>query len=164
VAGVWGYGQAAEGIPLILQGLAVRRAMGTNLLPFLRTTLAEVYGMAGRPEDGLARLAEAEKLVETTQERWAEAEMYRIRSKLLLSSNENALAEESYCRALAVAREQSAKFWELRASLALAHLWRTQGKVRQARGLLTPVYGWFTEGFDTRDLKEAKGLLEELAA
>jgi predicted ATPase len=77
--------------------------------------------------------------------------------------HEDAAAEDSYCRALAVARKQQAKSWELRAAMSLARLWRDQGKVQQARELLAPVYGWFNEGFDTRDLKEAKALLEELS-
>ena len=154
-------GQAEEGIPLLLQGIAIRRAAGTNLLlPFFLTTLAEVYGMAARPKEGLDRLAEAAKVVETTQDRWAEAEMHRLRGTLLLSMHEHAAAERSYRHALAVARRQTAKFWELRAALDLARLLRDQGKRQEARELLAPVYGWFTEGFDTRDLKEAKALLE----
>jgi predicted ATPase len=133
------------------------------LLPvFFLTTLAEVYGMAARPNEGLDRLAEAAKIVETTQDRWAEAEMHRLRGTLLLSVHEHAAAERSYRHALAVARRQTAKFWELRAALDLARLWRDQGKRQEARELLAPVYGWFTEGFDTRDLKEAKALLDEL--
>ena len=158
-------GQAAEGVPLFLQGVAIRRAAGSNLLlPFFLTTLAEVYGMAAQPEEGLYWLAEAAKIMETTQDRWAEAEMHRMRGTLLLSMHEHAAAEDSYRHALAVARRQSAKFWELRAALDLARLWRDQGKAQQARELLAPVYGWFTEGFDTRDLKEAKALLNAAAS
>ena len=157
-------GQTAEGIPLLLQGLADLRATGCSvLLPFFLTTFAEVYGMAAQPEEGLDRLAEAAKLVETTQERWIEAEMHRLRGTLLLSMHEHAAAEDSYHRALAVARQQQTKFWELRASMSMARLWRDQGKRDEARDLLAPVYGWFTEGFDTLDLKEAKPLMEELA-
>ena len=157
-------GQAEEGIPLLLQGIAIRRAAGTNLLlPFFLTTLAQVYGMAARPKEGLDCLVEAAKIVETTQDRWAEAEMHRMRGTLLLSMHEHAAAERSYRHALAVARRQTAKFWELRAALDLARLWRDQGKRDEARELLAPVYGWFTEGFDTLDLKEAKALLDELA-
>ena len=158
-------GQAEEGIPLLLQGIAIRRAAGTNLLlPFFLTTLAQVYGMAARPKEGLDWLVEAAKIVETTQDRWAEAEMHRMRGTLLLSMHEHAAAERSYRHALAVARRQTAKFWELRAALDLARLWRDQGKRDEARELLAPVYGWFTEGFDTLDLKEAKALLDELHA
>jgi predicted ATPase len=103
-------------------------------------------------------------LAETTKERWCEAEVYRMAGEItLLSSKLDAAKAETYFRrALAIARQQQAKSWELRASMSLARLWRDQGKVQQARELLAPVYGWFTEGFDTRDLKEAKALLEEL--
>jgi class 3 adenylate cyclase/predicted ATPase len=157
-------GQTAEGIPLLLQGLADLRATGCSvLLPFFLTTLAEVYGMAAQPEEGLDRLAEAAKLVETTQERWIEAEMHRLRGTLLLSMHEHAAAEDSYHRALAVARQQQTKSWELRAAMSMARLWRDQGKRDEAHDLLAPVYNWFTEGFDTLDLKGAKALLDELA-
>jgi predicted ATPase len=94
----------------------------------------------------------------------AEAEMHRLRRTLLLSMNEHAEAEKSYREALSVAQRQSAKFWELRAATSLARLWRDQGKRDEARDLLAPVYGWFTEGFDTFDLKEAKALLDGLAS
>jgi predicted ATPase len=126
-------------------------------------TLAEVYGMAGQPDEGLDRLAEAANLVETTQERWAEAEMHRLRGTLLLAMNEHAAAENSYRHALAVAQRQSAKFWELRAATSLARLWRDQGKRTEARDLLAPIYGWFTEGFETPVLQDAKALLDQLA-
>jgi predicted ATPase len=103
--------------------------------------------------------------VETTKERWCEAEVNRIAGDIALLSPEPdvATAKAYFERALAVARQQHAKSWELRAAMSLARLWRDQGKVQQARDLLAPVYGWFTEGFDTRDLKEAKALLEELS-
>jgi class 3 adenylate cyclase/tetratricopeptide (TPR) repeat protein len=157
-------GQAAEGIPLLLQGVVDLGATGGNLMiPFFLMTLAEIHGMAAQPEEGLNRLAEAATLVETTQERWAEAEMHRLRGTLLLSMHEHAIAEECYRQALAVARRQSAKFWELRAALDLARLWRDQGKRTEARDLLAPIYGWFTEGFDTPVLQDAKALLDELA-
>ena len=158
-------GQAAEGIPLLLQGIAIRRAAGSNLLlAFYLTTLAEAYAMAAQPEEGLNWLVEAAKIMETTSDCWAEAEMHRMRGALLLSMHERAAAEKSYGQALEVARRQSAKFWELRAATSLARLWRDQGKERHARELLAPVYSWFTEGFDTLDLKEAKALLDELHA
>jgi predicted ATPase len=104
--------------------------------------------------------------VETTKERWFEAELHRVAGETALKSPEPdvAKAQVYFERALAVARQQQAKSWELRASMSLARLWRDQGKLQQARELLTPVYGWFTEGFDTRDLKEAKALLEELGS
>ena len=104
--------------------------------------------------------------VETTKESWYEAEVNRVAGEVALKMPERdaAKAEAYFQRALRLARQQQAKSWELRASMSLAHLWRDQGKVRQARELLAPIYGWFTEGFDTRDLKEAKALLEELGA
>ena len=102
--------------------------------------------------------------METTKETWWEAEVNRIAGEIaLMSPKPDAAKARSYFeRALAVARQQQAKSWELRAAMSLARLWRDQGKVQQARELLAPVYGWFTEGFDTRDLKEAKALLNEL--
>ena len=103
--------------------------------------------------------------METAKERWCEAEVKRVAGEIALKSPEPDLTEaEAYFEhALTLARQQQAKSWELRAAMSLARLWRDQGKVQQARELLAPVYGWFTEGFDTRDLKEAKALLEELA-
>jgi predicted ATPase len=102
----------------------------------------------------------------TAKETWWEAEVNRIAGEisLMLPDPAAAKAQNHYERALAVARQQQAKSWELRAAMSLARLWRDQGKVQQARELLAPVYGWFTEGFDTRDLKEAKALLEEWTA
>jgi predicted ATPase len=100
-------------------------------------------------------------------QRWTRcgaASVHRVAGEVALTQLKHANAEEHFERALAVARQQQAKSWELRAAMSLARLWRDQGKVQQARELLAPVYGWFTEGFDTRDLKEAKALLEELAA
>jgi predicted ATPase len=105
-------------------------------------------------------------VIERTKETWFEADVYRIAGEIALKSPQPDVARAEACfeRALTVARQQQAKSWELRASMSLARLWRDQGKVREARELLAPVYGWFTEGFDTLDLKEAKALLEELAA
>ena len=104
--------------------------------------------------------------IETTKESWFEAEVNRVAGEIALKSPERdaAKAEAYFKRSLAVARQQQAKSWELRAAMSMARLWRDQGKRDEARELLAPVYGWFTEGFDTRDLKEAKALLEELAA
>jgi predicted ATPase len=158
-------GQAAESISLVLKGIGDLSATGCNTLrPFFLTVLAQVYGKAGQPEEGLNRLVEAAKLVETTQERWAEAEMHRLRGTLLLCMNEHSAAEDSYRLALIVAKQQNAKFWELRAAISLARLWRDQGKRIEARDLLAPIYDWFTEGFDTPVLKEAKLLLDQLSA
>jgi predicted ATPase len=104
--------------------------------------------------------------METSKERWFEPEVNRIAGEIALKSRppDIAKAKAYFDRSLTVARQQQAKSWELRASMSLARLWRDQSKPQQARELLAPVYGWFTEGFDTRDLKEAKGLLEELAS
>jgi predicted ATPase len=124
--------------------------------------LAEMYGMAAQPEEALDRLAEAAKLVETTHERWAEGEIHRLRGTLLLSMNDHVVAEDNYHQAIAVARRQSAKFWELRAATSLARLWREQGKRTEARELLAPIYSWFTEGFDAPVLQDARALLDEL--
>jgi predicted ATPase len=157
-------GQASEGVPLMLRGLSAYRATGGKIhIPFALTVLAEVQGKSAQPEEGLNRLAEAAKLVESTQERWAEAEIHRLRGVLLLSVRDCAAAEESYHNAIAVARRQSAKFWELRAANSLARLWRDQGKRIEARDLLASIYGWFTEGFDAPVLQDVKALLDELA-
>ena len=105
----------------------------------------------------------APSIIEATGERWYEAEIRRLRGDLLKAAGDSTAAEASFRDAIAVASKQQAKLFELRASASLSRLWRDQGKVQQARELLAPVYGWFTEGFDTRDLKDAKALLEELS-
>jgi predicted ATPase len=120
----------------------------------------------GQFDEAKRCIGEAMTAAETTKETWYEAEVHRIAGEIAFKSPEPdvAKAEAHFERALTVARKQQAKSWELRASMSLARLWRDQGKVQQARELLAPIYGWFTEGFDTRDLKQAKVLLEELAA
>jgi predicted ATPase len=148
----------------MLKGIDDVRATGCNvIIPLFLIILAQVYRTAGQPEEGLKRLVEAAKLIVVTGERWAEAELYRLRGTLLLSIHDRAAAEESFHEALAIAQRQNAKYWELRAAMSMARLWRDQGKLEKAHALLAPVYEWFTEGFHTRDLKEAKKLLEELA-
>jgi predicted ATPase len=132
------------------------------MIPFFLLTLADAYRMAEQPQEGLDRLAEATKLVEATHERWVDAEIHRLRGRLLQSMREHAAAENSYRHAIEVAQRQSAKFWELRATLDLARLWCDQGKRTEARDLLSPIYGWFTEGLDTRDLNEAEALLADM--
>jgi predicted ATPase len=122
-------GKVAEGIPLIQQGLAICRSAGIGLLsPFFLIALAQTYERAKQPAEGLDRIGEAIKTAEMTQERWTEAEIHRLRGALLLSLHEQAAAEDSYRCALAIARRQSAKFWELRAAFDLARLWHLQGK------------------------------------
>ena len=124
--------------------------------------LAWAYAMVGQPADGLNCLAEAARIIETTEERNSEAELHRLRGDLLNATGDPAAAERSYHQALAVARSQSAKLFELRASISLARLWCKQDRRGEARDLLAPIYGWFTEGFDAPDLKVAKALLDSL--
>ena len=156
-------GDEAEGITQMTEALAAYRSTGTGLsLTHYLTLLAEAHGRARQPLEGLEHLADAIRTIERTEDHEFEAELYRVRGELLLQLGDRTAAEGSYCTALAVARRQSAKLWELRAAMSMARLWRDQGKAQQARELLAPIYGWFTEGFDTRDLKEAKSLLDEL--
>jgi predicted ATPase len=131
----------------------------------LMSYLAIAFAHVGRFEDAWRCIGEATTVIMTKKESWCETEVDRIAGEIALLSREpDAEKAESYFeRALSVARQQRAKSWELRAAMSLARLWRNQGKAQQARELLAPVYGWFTEGFDTRDLKEAKALLEKLA-
>ena len=156
-------GQSEKGITQLTRGLAAYRAQGLLHLPMYLTLLADAYRKVQQPQNGLRQLLEAISVTDGTQVGYYEAEMHRVRGELFLSMRDDGAAEASFRKAINVAQHQSAKTWELRASMSLARLWRDQGKMRQARELLAPVYGWFTEGFDTRDLKEAKALLEELA-
>jgi predicted ATPase len=118
----------------------------------------------GQPEEGLRTLTEALTLVEAIGERFIEAELHRLTGALLLARSAETPADAETCfqQALAIARQQQAKSWELRAAMSLSRLWQQQGKRIEAHELLAPIYGWFTEGFDTADLQEAKALLEEL--
>ena len=159
-------GQAADAVHTITSGITAWRSTGaTVFMPWWLSCLARAYAELGRYDDAWRCIGEAITAVETTKERRWEAEINRVAGEIALMSPERdaAKAEAYFERALAVARQQQAKSWELRASMSLARLWRDQGKVPQARELLAPVYGWFTEGFDTVDLKEAKALLGELA-
>jgi predicted ATPase len=159
-------GEAQEGVEQITQGLLIYRATGAELgRPYLLALLAEAHGMQGEPEAGLAVLGEALTLAETTGERWYEAELYRLKGALLLqqSSDQPDEAEACFQHAISVAHSQQAKSFELRTATSLARLWQSQGKCQEAFDLLAPVYNWFTEGFDTADLKDAKALLDELA-
>jgi class 3 adenylate cyclase/predicted ATPase len=159
-------GQSEAGIAQVRQGIAAIRATGAALnVPYFCTLLAEVSAHLGHIEDGLQALVEAHTLVEQHDERWWEAEVSRLRGVLLLRQpgTPQAEAEAWLQRALDVARRQEAKSLELRAALSLARLWQQQGKQAEAHSLLAPVYGWFTEGFDTADLQEARALLDALA-
>jgi hypothetical protein len=130
--------------------------------PLLLTFLAGAFFKLGQPGDGVSRLHEAAQFIENTDERYCESEVYRLTADLLKMTGDQAVAEQSYCKALALADRQNAKAHQLRTAISMARLWRDQGKRDEARDLLAPVYGWFTEGFDTLDLKEAKKLLNEL--
>jgi predicted ATPase len=158
-------GQAQEGIEQITQGLLTYRATGAELLrPYFLALLAEAHGVSGQPEAGLPVLTEALALVDTTGERWCEPELYRLKGALLLQQHADNQAEAERCfrHAIAIAQTQQAKSLELRATTSLARLWQQQGKRREAYDFLAPVYHWFTEGFDTADLQDAKALLEAL--
>jgi class 3 adenylate cyclase/predicted ATPase len=158
-------GQAQEGIAQINQGLRAYRSIGAELLqPYYLALLAETHGILGEPEAGLTALAEALTLVESSGERFYEAELHRLKGALLLQQSSDHQAEADFCfqHALKITRNQQAKSLELRAATSLARLWQQQGKRTKARQVLGDIYGWFTEGFDTADLKDAKMLLHEL--
>lgn len=179
-------GQGKEGIAQIRQGLAAWQATRTEMgRPYFLALLAKVYGEMGEPEQGLAALVEALALVEQTGERWYEAELYRIKGELTLQqqckvqSSECKVpstqhpaprtpaeveAEACFHKAVEIAQKQQAKSLELRATVSLARLWQQQGKRKQAHKMLAEIYGWFTEGFDTKDLQEARALLDSLEA
>jgi predicted ATPase len=157
--------QGEAGMAQVRQGITAWRATGAALgVPYMCTLLAEVCDHLGHTEDGLQTLVEAHALVKQHDERWWEAEICRLRGVLLLRQPRAPRAEAAAWlqRALDVARRQEAKSLEPRAAMSLARLWQQQGKRDKAHALLAPIYGWFTEGFDTADLQEAKGLLKEL--
>jgi len=156
-------GDVAEGISLLRSGSAAYRATGSELLvPHYIALLAQACEGAGQIEEAVTLLDEALEIVGRTGECWLEADLHRHKGQLLLRQGHSDAAEELFCKALSVAREQEAKLWELRAAMSLARLRRDQGRPAEACDLLAPVYGWFSEGFDTPDLKEAKALLDEL--
>ncbi|MBI3798633.1 MAG: hypothetical protein HY268_16920 [Deltaproteobacteria bacterium] len=175
-------GQEAEGIAQIRQGLPAHRETGAELTgPYYLALLAEAYGKVGQVEEGLSGVAEALTMVDKDGERLWEAELYRLKGQLTLQKSAvrgpkskveespqfevrspESEAEECFCKAIEIARRQHAKSLELRAVMSLRHLWRQQGKQKEAHELLSEIYHWFTEGFDTKDLQEAKTLLEEL--
>jgi predicted ATPase len=182
-------GQGAEGIPQMRQGLAVFRSMGTNPgWAYWLALLAEAYGKVGQAEEGLPILAEALAFVSESEEHLYEAELYRLKGELTLQqerqkakgknqkakgpkpksqslnpdSHAEPEAEAYFLKAIEVARQQQAKSLELRATISLVRLWQQQGKQHEARNMLSGIYNWFTEGLDTKDLQEAKALIEEL--
>jgi class 3 adenylate cyclase/predicted ATPase len=160
-------GRASNAIKMMRAGIEAYRSTGSTVfLPWYLSNLAMVCAELGQFDEAWRCIDEATMVVEKTKEKWCEAEVHRIAGAIALLSAERDAERAQACleNALAIARQQQAKSWELRAAMSLARLWRYQGKMQQARELLAPVYGWFTEGFDTRDLKEAKALLDELAA
>jgi predicted ATPase len=175
-------GQEEEGIAQLRQGLDAYQATGAELLrPRLLAMLAVAYGKVGQVEEGFQVLAEATAVMCKTEQHLWEAELYRLKGELTLQKfqvsgskfqgqnspasgvrSPESEAEECFLKAIAVAKKQQAKSWELRAAMSLVRLWQQQGKKEEARRLLAEVYNWFTEGFDTKDLQEAKALLDEL--
>jgi predicted ATPase len=164
-------GQGEEGIAHIRQGLAAWQATGSAVWrPYFHALWAEAYRKVGQGEEGLGVLAEALTTVDKTGERYYEAELYRLKGELTLQKSPGSGvrspesgAEECFLKAIDIARKQQAKSLELRAVMSLARLWQQQGKKKEAHEMLAEIYGWFTEGFDTKDLQEAKALLQELA-
>ena len=157
-------GQGEQGLSLVTQGLKLARDTGGVVYsPWAQTLLAEVHARLGRPVEGLGHAADAALVTAKTDERFCEAELHRVRGELLNETCDQAGAEQNYKEALAVARRQSARTFELRAATSLARLWRARGQCAQARDLLAPIYGWFTEGVETPVLQDAKALLEALA-
>jgi predicted ATPase len=160
-------GQASDAVRIFTSVIPVWRSTGSRIFsPVYLTLLARACGELGQFDEAWSYIGEAMTAIETTKETWHEADVHRIAGEIALMSPEPdaARAEAYFERALAVARAQQAKSFELRAATSMARLWREQGKRDEARELLAPVYGWFTEGFDTLDLKQAKSLLDELAA
>jgi predicted ATPase len=160
-------GKSAEGIQTISSGIDGWRSIGATVFAqFWLSHLALAYAGLGKLDDAWRKIHETITVIETSKEKWCEAEINRFAGEIALKSPERdaAKAEAYFGRALSVARQQQAKSWELRAAMSLARFWRDQGKAQQARELLAPIYGWFTEGFNTLDLKEAKALLDELNA
>jgi class 3 adenylate cyclase/predicted ATPase len=158
-------GRASGATEMLISGIAAYRTTGATIfLPFYLPHLARAHAELGQFEEAWRCIGQAMRAAEATKEKWCEAEIHRTAGEITLLSPapDAAKAQAHFERALAIARAQQAESWELRAATSLARLWRDQGKRQQARELLAPIYGWFSEGFDTRDLKEAKALLDEL--
>jgi predicted ATPase len=157
--------RASDAIEMLSSGIAAYRATGARArLPHYWPRLARAHADLGQFEEAWRCIGEAMIAVETTKEKWCEAEVHRVAGEIALTSPEPdaAKAQAYFERALSVARAQQAKSWELRAAMSVARLWRDQGKRDEAHDLLAPIVGWFTEGFDTLDSKKAKALLDEL--
>src|SRR5215510_12073219 len=157
-------GDSERGLAEIRGGIeALQRTAGARL-PYYRALLAEAFGWAGRKDEALKTLADAFADIVKTEERWWEAELHRLQGEMLRSENRGVEAEDCFRAAIEIARGQRAKSIELRAAMSLGRLWRDQGKRTQARQSLVDIYDWFTEGFETPDLRDARSLLEELAS
>jgi predicted ATPase len=159
-------GRNEDGIALIQEGLTASRAIRAELVrPYFLCLLAEACRETGRLDDGLSVLTEALAAADEHENRSYEAEMHRLKGELLLRQDQSNAPEAQRCfeRAIEIARNQSAKSWELRATISLARLLRDTGRRDKARTMLADIYGWFTEGFDTADLKDAKALLDQLS-
>jgi predicted ATPase len=160
-------GKNSDAIQMLTSGIAAYRLTGATLhVPLYLSYLARAHAELSQFDDAWRCIDEAMTAAEAAQQKVWEAEVHRTAGEIALkvSDPDEAKAETFFERALAIARRQQAKSWELRAAMSLARLWRDQGKKQHARELLAPVYGWFTEGFDTRDLKEAKALLDALSS
>jgi predicted ATPase len=160
-------GKASDAIDMLTFAITALRAMGFIFwMPLYLPHLARAHGQLGQLDEAWRCIEEAITAAEKTKERWCEAEVHRVAGEVALRSPapDAVKAQRHFKTALAVAREQQAKSWELRAAMSMARLWRGLGKRGEARDLLAPIYGWFTEGFDTADLKEAKALLHALAS
>jgi predicted ATPase len=160
-------GQVSNAVEMISSGIDLWRSTGSTLFtPEHKFMLATAYADTGQFDDAWRCIGEEMTEMRATKERWCEAEVHRVAGEIALKSPRPDLARAQACfeRALSVARAQQAKSWELRAAMSMARLWRDQGKRPQARDLLAPVYGWFTEGFDTLDLEQAKALLQDFAS
>jgi predicted ATPase len=180
---LWKQGHHKSGIDLFRKGLSLFRPSAPLVwVPFYLGLLAELYGKEGQAEEGVSILAEACQVSSKKEAYWCEAELYRLKGELTLQKeftarrltfngensqfafpNPQLEAETCFLTAIDIAQKQQAKSWELRASTSLARLWQQQGKRAEAHKLLSDIYNWFTEGFDTKDLQEAKALLEELS-
>ena len=159
--------KVSDAVQTITSGVTAMRSTGTTMwMPLWLSYLARANAETGQFDAATRCIGETMTAVETAKERWCESEVHRIAGEIALLSREPDAAKAEVCfeRALGVARAQQAKSWELRAATSLARLWRDQGRRDEARTLLAPIYDWFTEGFDTRDLKEAKALLDALSS
>jgi predicted ATPase len=160
-------GQASEAVQMISTGVVAYRSTGATVtVPLYLLHLAAAQAELGQFDDAHRSISEALTAIETTKEKWFEAEAHRVAGEtaLKLPDPDAAKAQVYFERALAIAHEQQAKSWELRAAMSMARLWRDQGKRKEARDVLAPVHNWFTEGFDTLDLKQARALLDQLVS